>query len=97
MFINIAMWITLLIYVFSREVTELPQPSPSLPHITITNPYEELTNSTVLQDFDHGTTDEFQSSCDENEKEENGNNGMTRKKSIVTFNDNVERIEIERL
>jgi hypothetical protein len=78
-------------------VTELPPTSPSLPHITITNPYEEISNSAVLRDFDYGTTDDFQSSCDENEKEENDNNGMTRKKSIVTFNDNVERIEIERL
>ncbi|XP_033610358.1 uncharacterized protein LOC111871971 isoform X2 [Cryptotermes secundus] len=81
----------------TTEVTESFPPSPSLPRITITNPYEEISNGAVLRDFDHGTTDDFQSSCDENEKEENDNNGVTRKKSIVTFNDNVERIEIERL
>lgn len=90
------MWIKLLIYDISREATELPPPSPSLPHITITNSYEELGDNAVLRDFDHGTSDDFQSLCDENEKEEN-DNGKTRKKSIVTFNDNVERIEIERL
>jgi hypothetical protein len=78
-------------------VTELPPPSPSLPHITTTAPYEELNTYAVLEDFDLGTTNDFQSSSNENEKEENDNNGMTRKKSFVTFNDNVERIEIEQL
>jgi hypothetical protein len=78
-------------------VAELPSVPHSLPHITITNPYEEIINGAVLGDFDQGATDDFQSSCDENENEESDNNGITRKKSIVTFNDNVERIEIERL
>lgn len=78
-------------------MAELPPLSHSLPHITVTNPYEEISDCAVLGDFDQGATDDYQSSCDENEKEENGNNGITRKKSIVTFNDNVERIEIERL
>jgi hypothetical protein len=87
----------ILIYFISREVAELSPLPHSLPQITITNPYEEIGNFAVLGDYDQGATDDYQSSCDENEKEENDNNGITRKKSIVTFNDNVERIEIERL
>jgi hypothetical protein len=71
-----------------------------LPHINITEPepYEELSNYTVLGDFDHEATDEFKNTSDEDVSEnEEDKDDKTRRKSVVTFNDNVERIEIERL
>jgi hypothetical protein len=52
----------------------------------------------VLGDFDHGATDEFRNTSDEDISEnEEEQDDKTRRKSVVTFNDNVERIEIERV
>lgn len=72
--------------------------SPVLPRVTTTEPDKEFSNCTVLGDFDHGATDEFRNTSDEDISEnEEEQDDKTRRKSVVTFNDNVERIEIERV
>jgi hypothetical protein len=101
MFRNAGTNLSVLIYFILREVTEpSPQASPSLPRTTAIEPEQKLSDGIVPGDFDHGTAHEYEDlSGDEdagkNEEGEDDNSGMTRRKSVVTFNDNVERIEIE--
>ncbi|XP_021934573.1 uncharacterized protein LOC110837076 isoform X3 [Zootermopsis nevadensis] len=81
-----------------KETEPPPVASTILPRITTTEPDQELSNCTVLGDFDHGATDDFRGTSGEDVSEnEDVKDEMTRRKSVVTFNDNVERIEIERL
>jgi hypothetical protein len=91
-----------LFYFIPREVTQPSPPvSPHLSGVTTTKPDQEYDNVIALDEFDHGTVDSKNaaSNGDVGEKEEEGNyeNAITRRKSVVTFNDNVERIEIEEI
>jgi hypothetical protein len=76
------------------------QPSaPLLPHLSTTKSDEELINMTEPDKFNQGTTDVQNTANNgdggEHQDEKNSENIVTRRKSIVTFNENVEQIEIE--
>lgn len=78
--------------------TEVIQPSPpASPHLSgviTTKPDQERGNMIALDEFDSKSTSS-NGDVSENEEEGNYENVVTRRKSVVTFNDNVERIEIE--
>jgi hypothetical protein len=102
--VNIGIKVTVLFYLIPREVTQPSAPvSPHLSGVSTTKPDQEH----VPDEFHYSNTD-FENTGsngdvseseeeEEEEKKEEGNyeNVMTRRKSVVTFNDNVERIEIE--
>ncbi|XP_069705298.1 uncharacterized protein [Periplaneta americana] len=90
----------------TTEVIEPSPPvSPSLPRISgasmAVGTVPEYSQWTML-DLDNGAADDLKTETSDSESrkdddEEDDDNGITRRKSIVTFNDNIERIEIERL
>lgn len=94
---NIEIKVTLLFYFIPREVIQ-PSTPPS-PHLSTTKPDQELVNSIEPDEFNQETTDlkntENNGDGGENEDGSNFENVATRRKSVVTFNDNVERIEID--
>jgi len=76
------------------------QPSaPLSPHLSTTKPEQELIDMIEPNEFNQETTDVKNAANngdgDEHQDEENSENIVKRRKSIVTFNDNIERIEIE--
>jgi hypothetical protein len=76
------------------------QPSaPPSPHLSTTKPEQELINMTEPNEFNQETTDvkNTANSGDgvEHQDEKNSEDIVKRRKSIVTFNENIERIEIE--
>jgi hypothetical protein len=83
-------------FIFRKTIEPSPPALPALPHVTITEPDEGPSKLTVLGDFDQGATDDFRdASSDEDNGNEEEKGDKARRKSVVTFNDNIERIEIE--
>lgn len=74
-------------------------PAPLSPHLSTTKPEEELINMIEPNEFNEETSDVKNTANNgdggEHHDEENSENIIKRRKSIVTFNDNIERIEIE--
>jgi hypothetical protein len=92
---NIEIKVTLLFYFIPREVIQpSPPASPHLSGVITTKPDQERGNMIALDEFDSKSTSS-NGDVSENEEEGNYENVVTRRKSVVTFNDNVERIEIE--
>ena len=76
------------------------QPSaPLSSDLTTTKPDQEIVNMIELNESNQGITDvkntENNGDGGEHQNEKNSENIVKRKKSIVTFNNNVERTEIE--
>jgi hypothetical protein len=69
--------------------------------LSTTKPDQELANKIEPNEFNQGPTDVKNAANNgdggEHQDEKLSENTVTRRKSIVTFNDNVERIEIEKL
>ena len=86
-----------MLYFLPREVIQ-PSTPPSL-HLSTPKPEQELVNMTEPNEFNQGTTDVKNTANNgdggEHEDDENSEKNMKRKRSIVTFNENVEKIEIE--
>jgi hypothetical protein len=89
--------VKLLFYFIPREMTE--PSAPLSPHLSTTKPDQETVNMIVPNEFNQGTTDVKNTANNgdggEHQEEKNSEKTLTRKKSIVTFNENIERIEIE--
>ena len=76
------------------------QPSaPPSSDLTTTKPDQEIVNMIEPNESNQGTTDIKNTANNgdggEHQNEKNSENIVKRKKSIVTFNNNVERTEIE--
>lgn len=84
-------------YFLPREVIE--PSAPLSPYLSTTKPEQELVNMTESNEFNQGTTDVKNTASDgdggEYQDDENSEKTVKRKKSLVTFNENIERIEIE--
>jgi hypothetical protein len=97
MFKSIEIKVTLLFRFIPREVIQPSAPIQS--NLSTTKLEQELVNKIEPDEFKQGTTDfnNTASHGDGSEHEDEGNSKKkeNRKKSLVTFNDNVERIEIE--
>lgn len=94
---SIEIKVTLLFCFIPREVI---QPSPSTSsHLSTTKLEQELVNKIEPDEFEEGTIDfnNTASDGDDGEDQDGGDSEKIdkRKKSIVTFNDNVQRIDIE--
>jgi hypothetical protein len=79
---------------------EMIQPSaPLSPHLSTTKPDQEIINMIAPNEFNQGTTDVKNTANngdgDEHQDEKKSEKTVTRKKSIVTFNDNIEKIDPE--
>jgi hypothetical protein len=84
-------------YFLPREVI---QPSAPLSlHLSTTKQDQELVIKIEPNELNQGTTDDKNTANKEDggehQDEKSSENNITRRKSIVTFNDNVEEIEIE--
>jgi len=94
---SIEIEVKLLFYFIPRDTT---QPSTTLSsNLSTTKPDQEIVNMIAPNEFNQGTTDVKNTANngdgDEHQDEKNSEKTVTRKKSVVTFNENVERIEIE--
>jgi len=79
-------------YFLPREVIQPSAPLSS--HLSGTKPEQDFINMIEPNEFNQGTTD-VKNTANNGNGEHQDENIVTRRKSIVTFNDNVERIEIE--
>lgn len=79
---------------------EVIQPSATLsPHLSTTKPEQEVVNMIEPNEFNQETTDVKNTASDgedgEHQDEKMSENTVKRRKSMVTFNENVEEIDIE--
>jgi hypothetical protein len=86
--------------VFYFILREVIQPSaPPSPHLSTTKQEQELINMIEPNEFNQGTSDVKNTANNgdggEHEDKKDSENILKRKKSLVTFNENIERIEIE--
>jgi len=84
-------------YFLPREVIE--PSAPQSPHLSTPKPEQELVTMTEPNEFNEETTDAKNTANNgdggEHQDDDNSENIGKRRKSIVTFNENVERIDIE--